>query len=313
MAPHTRSERPTLGAFLPTYRRPTILKETIRQILDQSWPPDVLLIIDNAADYETRGVVDHFSDGRLVYEAPASNLGSAGGTEYGVRWLYERGHDLIYCGDDDDPPRTTDTFRRIVELTASGSEPKGAGAVGSLWDWNTGELRRLPDEMLSGVLEVDMIGGNQHLIIPREIVEFVGPPNGRLFFGYPDLEFSLRIRMAGFSLYVDGDLMREYRRQAGRLNLQRRRSLVPRRSYDNIWRNYYTTRNYLYMMHHTFRRPDLVRRELAKISLRTLAAWVRGPRYGARFLRFQIMGIVDGYRGRLGPRVEPTLKYPHAR
>lgn len=299
----------SLGAFVVTYKRRDDLRSSLERLLSQTVAPDEVLVVDNAAEEETRQLVLAFGDPRVRYEAPGRNLGSAGGTEYGVVRLMERGHDLILCGDDDDPPRTHDTIERLVRiLERSGADVGGAGALGARWNWETGALVRFGDEELHGPLEADFVGGNHSLLLRREVVEIVGPPNGRLFFGYPDLEYCLRVRKAGFRLLVDAELMRNLRSIAGHLGYRPGRSILPRRSYSAMWRNYYTTRNYIHMMRSTFGRADLSRREAARAIIRSLASWARGPAYGARFSWLQVRGIFDGYRGKLGATVSPRAK-----
>lgn len=305
-----------LGAFILTYRRPEALSMSLEVLLAQTRPPDRLLVVDNAASEETRAQVAGLDRPELAYVATPENLGSAGGTAYGTTWLAERGFDLVYSGDDDNPPRTPDTLERLLELLA-GSDPEvaGVGTVGARFDWSTGELRRLEDEELRGAgpVEVDFVGGDHKLILRRGVIESVGPPEARLFFGYPDLEHCLRIRRAGYKLLIDGELMRWYRRRVGHVDHSPGRSPVPRRARSAIWRNYYTTRNYIFMMRRTFERPDLARREALKAVGRALASWSRGPGYGAAFTRLQLAGVVDGYRGRLGCTVEPRAKAERAR
>jgi hypothetical protein len=162
--------------------------------------------------------------------------------------------------------------------------------------------------MLHGILQVDVIGQNQNFLLNRKAVEVAGLPNGNLFFGYPDLEYSLRIRQAGFQLLVDGNLMREERTRWGKLDYSRTQSLLPRRPLNGTWRNYYTTRTYIYMMQHTFGRPDLARREALKAIGRSVFSWRRGIQYGLTFTHLQLRGVIDGYCGKLGCTVSPQTK-----
>lgn len=297
----------SLGAFVVTYRRPDHLRETIRVLFAQSRPPDLVLVVDNANSEETRNLAMGWVGGRVVYEAPGSNLGSAGGTEYGFRRMAAMGFDLIYCGDDDDPPRTSDTLERVVEaIETSGAD--GSGAVGHRWSWKTGRLDRLKDEELTGIVPVDFIGGGQQMILRKHVVEAGGHPDGRLFFGYPDLEHCLRLQRDGFKLVIDGDLMRRYREFHGRIGLEQRRTVLPKREYARLWRTYYTTRNYIYMMRDEFGRPDLARRQALRAVVRSVASFARGIRYGARSTHFHLLGVWHGYRAKRGPVVSPISK-----
>ena len=245
-----------LGAFVLTFNRPAALRQNLQALLDQTRPPDIIVVVDNAASDETRKILSEFRRADIVYHPTETNLGSAGGTSLGTTLVAQQGCDLIYSGDDDNPPRTADTLERILNLlTKSSDDVAGAGTVGARWDWRRGETQRLRDEDLVGPLEVDFIGGDHKLTLRSSVLEMVSPPDSKLFFGYPDLEHCLRIRNAGFRLLVEGELMQRYRELTGRLNLRRKRHLVPTRSLDSIWRDYYTTRNYIYMMLHEFNRP----------------------------------------------------------
>lgn len=304
-----------LGAFVVTYQREDHLEASLRALLEQTRVPDRILVVDNAASAQTEAVVHRLEHPALRYHAAPENLGSAGGTELGQRLLYDEGCGRIYFGDDDNPPRTRDTVERLCRLlddgapAARGAQVGGVGALGSRWNWDTGRLERLPDETLEPVLEVDFIGGNHTLIMTRSVMDRVGFYNGELFFGYPDLEYCLRIRRHGYRLLVEGDLMRHHRRETGRLGLQVRRTPLPRRPRSAIWRSYYTTRNYVHMMRTTFGRGDLARREALRALGRSAAAWLRGPGYGLDFTLLQLRAVADGYAGRLGRRVAPRSKY----
>ncbi len=298
------------ASFITTFDRPEVLRSTIGAMLGQTRPPSTLLIVDNGTDPGTPEVVAGFRDERVLYVSTGDNLGSAGGTAFGMQWLHQRDFEWISSIDDDDPPRTADTIERLRALIARQDSPDlgAVSAVGSRWDWRTGEYSRLPDDALHGDVAIDVIGGNAVLTVRRTVIDRIGTPEPRFFFGFYDPLYCLRIAQAGFRLMIDGDLMREYRTLAGRLQLEQRRAWVPSEPDSGVWRRYYTTRNYIYRMTRTFDRPDLARREAAKALSRCATAWVRGPRYGARYTSMSVRGILDGYRGRLGRTVTPVAK-----
>lgn len=297
------------ASFVTTFNRPELLRRTLEITLGQSRPPDSLLIIDNGDPGVAEPVVASFPSRRIAYHSMGGNAGPAGAAAYALERFAAEGYDWIGWGDDDTPPRTADTFERLLRMAAGGPDDLGGvGAVGARFDWRRGELVRVADAELSGVIEVDAIGGGLQLIVRREAIGRVGLPNRRLFFGFEDPEYCLRVRRAGYRLWVDGELMRIYREAAGRIGLELRRAVAPFHSADRLWRRYYVTRNYIHVMRRTFNRPDLARREAARAVLRTMAAWRRGPGYALRFGRLQLRGLLDGYRGRLGCTVAPEAK-----
>jgi GT2 family glycosyltransferase len=298
------------ASFITTFRRHAELEHAIEVTLAQTVPPDHLLVVDNGSSPEARRLVEECGDPRESYEDPGDNLGSSGWVAYGLRHLHAAGYDWIHSIDDDNPPRTPDTIERLQALIARNDVPTlgAVAAFGSCWDWRTGQYRRLPDAALAGDLQVDTVGGNSHLTVRRELIDAIGTPEPEFFFGFYDPLYCLRMAREGFHVMVDGDLMREYRGLAGRLDLDRTRARVPRDPYHALWRRYYVTRNYIFRMRRTFDRPDLARRETMRALSRSALSWRRGARYGARFTTLQLRGVVDGYRDRLGRRVEPQPK-----
>lgn len=297
------------ASFVITFDRPDRLRRTLELTLAQSRPPDRLLVIDNGDPEVSRAVVADFRSPDVVYHPMGENAGPGGAAAYGLERLAGEGYDWIGWGDDDTPPKTADTFERLLRLAAGGpADLGGVGAVGARFDWRRGELMRVADDELSGVVEVDAIGAGLQLILRREAIGDAGLPDRRLFFGFLDPEYCLRLRRAGYRLWVDGELMRTYREAAGHLGRGRRRALRPDVAADRLWRRYYVTRNYIHSMRRTFGRPDLARREAVRAIARALAAWGRGPAYGIRFGGLQLRGVIDGYRGRLGRTVAPQAK-----
>ncbi len=298
------------GAFVITFNRPLILKNTLQCILEQTKPPDLTLVVDNGNSGETKAVAELFTHQNVIYHAMKENLGPAGASAYALQWLVAQGFDWIYWGDEDDPPQFANTLERVLAVALENDSPNlgAVGAVGALFDWKKGESVRLPDHKLKGAVSVDSIGGNSQLIVRKEVIRSVGVPDARLFFGYYEPEYCLRIRRAGFRLLVDGDLMWKHREKFGRLNLERQRALISVYPYEIIWRRYYRTRNYIFMMRETFGRPDLARKETIKAIFRALFSWVRGFKYGYAFTRLQLRGVFDGYCARMGRTILPKPK-----
>jgi glycosyltransferase involved in cell wall biosynthesis len=298
-----------LAAFVMTYHRPARLANTVQTLLAQSCPPARVLVVDNGRDPETEQLCRQFPASLVCYAAMKENLGPAGAAAYGLKRLADDGYPWIYWGDDDDAPKTVDTLARLMALAqAAGPEVGAVGAVGATWDWRRGRMVRLPDAALHGVLAVDVIAGGSQLIVRRSAIQRAGLPNAQLFFGFEEPEFCLRLRRAGFRLQVDGELMHIYRTMAGRLNLSQPRAPALPGDVDTMWRDYYSTRNYIFAMSKEFGRSDLAWRQ----SWRTLGkmglAWRRGLQYGATYSRLQGRALWDGWRSHLGRTVLPQAK-----
>lgn len=296
------------GSFITTFDRPGTLQSTIESTLRQTRPPDLLLVVDNGSGPAAGHVVSQFPG--VVYVPTRTNLGSAGGAALGMELLLEEGCDWIHLIDDDNPLDTTDSIERMIALIERHPETDvgAVAATGSRWDWTSGRTRRLHDQDLEGDLAIDIIGGSNQMTVSRKALEHVGPPSHDLFFGFWDGLYSLQLAQAGYSMWIEGDLMMEYRRANDRLNHSTVRTLRPRDPLHAVWRRYYVTRNYIHHMLRTFERPDLARAEAMRALARSVASWSRGPRYGKTYATLQVRGVRDGYRGRLGRTVEPVKK-----
>jgi GT2 family glycosyltransferase len=301
------------AAFIMTFNRPQILRSTLSSVLSQSRPPEHILVVDNGESAATLEALSSFAPDQVAYHSMGENTGPAGATAYALQRLAREQFDWIYWVDDDDPPQTADILERLLAIAESGNDPRvgGVGAVGSRFDWRVGEMRRLDDAELNGILDVDVIAGNQQLILNRQMIEQVGVADSRLFFGLYEPEYCLRIRRGGYRLLVDGQMMREHRERWNHLDMRTSRSVVPGYTHRNMWQRYYRTRNYIFMMRKTFGRPDLARREAFKAAGRCGASWKRGVKYGRQYVPLQLRGVVDGYRGRMRRTIEPAPNYKY--
>lgn len=301
------------AAFIITYNRPRILQRTLATVLNQTRSPEHVLVVDNGNPNVTRQALAAFDPAVVDHHPMGANTGPAGATAYALQRLAAEGYDWIYWVDDDDPPQNVDTLERLLTLARDAADPAlgGVGVVGSRFDWRVGEMRRLRDDQLHGILDVDVIAGNQQLILTRNMIEHVGVADSRLFFGLYEPEYCLRIRRAGYRLLVDAQMMREHRERWDRLGFRPTRSAVPAYSPRNMWQRYYRTRNYIFMMRRTFERPDLALRETLKSIARCGACWMHGVNYARQYIPLQLQGIKDGYQDRMGRTIEPTANYKY--
>jgi rhamnopyranosyl-N-acetylglucosaminyl-diphospho-decaprenol beta-1,3/1,4-galactofuranosyltransferase len=294
-----------LLAVVVTYRRPTDLALTLDSLKLQTRQPDETLVVDNDPDGSARDIADRRG---LPYVCTGDNMGPAGGIAVGMKWALNNADDddMVALIDDDDPVTGIDILERLTELLSDtrsrGERCGGVGATGALYRRNRGDLVRVADSELHGAVPVDYIGGNQVPIYSIAAIRDVGTFETEFFFGFDDAEYGLRLRAAGWTLLVPGDLWRERRAQVGRLGT----TLTPRAaSAPPPWRQYYSARNAV----HLARRYGTVRSSAETIvrgfiwspGRRLLQGSPSGAWAGAK-------GTLAGLRGQLGRTVEPTLK-----
>jgi GT2 family glycosyltransferase len=304
----------TFGAFILTFRRPDDLRRSVDFLLKQTRRPDQVWIIDNANDPEARVVAESYQAAGVRYHANSENLGSAGGVATGFELLAQAGCDWILSIDDDDAPRFPESYvtvERLIELIERNDDGRLGivGVNGSRFDWHTGEHVRVPDGDLRGDIDVEIVGGGSCLTVSRALIEKMGAPNKDFFFGHYDPLYCLEAGRRGYRVMVNGELMLLYRTATDRLGIQPvRRTAVSTNPYHSLWRRYYVTRNYIYAMRKTFDEPRLARRMATRAMVKSVLAFGRGFGYGRRYSTMQVRGIIDGYRGRLGPTIKPIAK-----
>jgi glycosyltransferase involved in cell wall biosynthesis len=299
-----------LIGVLPTYRRPETLATTLNQIVAQTRPLDLILVVDNEANRATEEVVRTATSSRtrIEYLAPPSNLGFAGGVGFGMRHALQLAadDDWIVLLDDDDPPRFPDAIELLEGFAEDRMrfEPKTAavGLSGGWFDWKRGRMRRIPDGEIVDAVPVDHVAGNQLPFFRVAAVRAVGPFDERIFFGLSELEFGLRLWRAGFRLWGYGPLWIRGRELTGRLN----RELAPSRRLPKMdWRRYYTLRNLIYLLRKFDHRATALRVTFVVGMGKPLLNLPVSPRLALQHLRVNLRALRDGWTGRMGRRVEP--------
>lgn len=180
------------------------------------------------------------------------------------------------------------------------------GKTGARFDLRRGRAIRLRDDELSGVVPVDYVAGGQLPLIRVGALREVGVFDERFFFGFDDLDFSLRLRDNGYRAFVEGSIAHWARALAGRLEADggARRNT----SAAAPWRRYYSLRNLVYLLRVRGHRAAALRVSVTDGILKTLVISVRQPRIAGAHLRFTAKAITDGWSGRLGRRVAPIVR-----
>ena len=282
------------GGFIITYNRPEILKETISQVFAQTFPPDVLWVIDNSENLDTDYLIASLLDSRIKYYQMGYNAGPAGAAVKGLELCAEDGLDWIYWGDDNDPPFRLDCFERLLAIKEKHPFCGVIGAVGQFFDRKKGVIKRIQTRLLEKKdwIEVDSIAGNMCMIVSAEVVKAKVFPDPELFFGFEELDFCLKASRKGFALIVDCKLFLEARAKSNRLDFQR--PIYKRK--NNLTREYYSLRNLLYISDSltlNLMKKKLIRKWIGK----SLYGFRYGPKYGLKNMGMIGLAILHYYRG----------------
>lgn len=300
-----------LYAVLVTFRRPAELADTLSRLAEQDRPLDRLIVVDNFPTPVTEAIVGSAASAAasVEYVPAGENLGYTGGLAAGMgRVLDSAGDgDWIVCLDDDDPPTSTSTFRELHRFAEERRrvDPRTAGVAlaGARFDFRRGRVVRIPTETLEGPVSLDYLGGNAFGCYLVSAIRAAGTFEPEIFFGFSEVEFGLRLRRAGYSLYGHGDLWRERRAAAGRSAHEMRPAW---RVTEPNWRQYYSLRNLIYILRAHGRRGAAVRVTIAMGVAKPVANLPFAPRAAVRSLALNAKAAVHGWRGFMGRRVEPV-------
>ncbi len=99
----------SICAIITTFNRKNKLIECIQSIINQTYKPDCLLIIDNFSTDGTEKLISEIENEirksiKLIYKRLSENTGGAGGFHYGIKEAYEQGFEFFWVMDDDGKP-----------------------------------------------------------------------------------------------------------------------------------------------------------------------------------------------------------------
>jgi GT2 family glycosyltransferase len=299
------------AGFLMTYERHDKIRGTIDRIFEQTRPPETLLIVDNSESFLTQELITRMCDKRLRYYRVGYNAGPAGAAHFGLKILSGEGYEWIYWGDDNDPPRSLDSFERILSIPQKvvGMKVGAVGLMGNRFDETRGEFQRIPNSELKGIMEVDSIAGNNSLIVNGQAARLCNLPDPRLFFGMEELDYCLTLRKNNYRLLIDGDLFYHYRELAQKDVVESAVSDFKKLSFDirsnSLWREYYSLRNILFVMGRKYRKFPATTCIIIKSLLKAVISFRRGAKFGFVYSKLTLQAIRDALIGNMGKTVDP--------
>ncbi|WP_034920715.1 glycosyltransferase [Gillisia sp. CAL575] len=293
------------AAFVMTYERSEIILDTISKILGQTFPPKVILIVDNSHSVLTEKAIQDQEFQNVIYHQVGYNSGPAGAAYYGLKELTRLGYDWIYWGDDDNPPRDhfvfEDLFIGIEKLIQSNFNLGVIGEKGGYFNANTGRIRSLSNNELkkNTYLEVDSIPGGHSMIVNSQVIKDGILPDPKLFFGFEEFDFCLKAKKGGYKLFIDAAKWYKIRALAGNTSIDFQRKNTNLGIDNLVKREYYSTRNLLriYSSQHLYT-------SFAVLVIKSLGKMIYGYRfglkYGSKMFNLQRFALRDFVKHRYG-------------
>ena len=189
-----------IAAVVVTRDRLTLLQRCVEALRQQTRRLDEILVVDNASSDGTREWVDTQDVTRLFQE----NVGGGGGQAAGIGEAVRRGHDWVWCMDDDGYP-APDALQRLVEI-AQDAQADWANCLVVRTDdpctllhyWAPGGTQLTRVDQLSR-LGVWVPGGHPFngTLLHRSLVARIGVPSATLFIKGDEREYKRRAEAHG--------------------------------------------------------------------------------------------------------------------
>ena len=297
-----------VGAFVLTFRRREPLVETLKGLLAQTRRPETITVLNaDDADPLRPALAEAFPAVEAI--DLDRNLGSAGGFSEALRIGFERGLSWIWLFDDDSVPHP-DGLRELMAVVEAGQNERGSlGILAPLQvspdrrfgvaRWRDG-IAAISQGDLGGVAPLDVdVAYWAGLLVGRHVVERIGYPRAEFFRCFGDYEYCLRARGAGFRVVAVPASHVEHDHGPPNRVVRLGRPSVRLRYPPS--RYYYHVRNAGYTMRFVLRSPRaMVRHVLAQI--RQMVGDLIYSDQKLRRVQMRLLGLVDGFRGRLGRR-----------
>jgi GT2 family glycosyltransferase len=312
-----------VACVVVAYNNGDNIVKLVESLLTQSERLGEIIVVDNASSDDTAKVVkDKFPQVTLL--ANASNTGVGGGYAQGMEYAHQKGYEWVWLLDGDSLPQATaleelekafatlrETHPRIGILASCPTNPlTGLRCDGFLRrDLFKTLVREIP--FCEDLHPVDAVISSGSLI-SREVIREVGLTRVDFFMDYVDTEYSLRVRRKGYEIYCvpasvihhDMGTVPPSLSWFGRIVTR----FIKRRDTRRIhppWRYYYIMRNELYTFWHEFRDYKAVFYFVLFALLKLANMYLYKDDRKAQKIKYTLLGIRDGLRGKLGKTVSP--------
>jgi glycosyltransferase involved in cell wall biosynthesis len=300
--PPRSSSQLRLAAFIMTYERPEIITSTIQSILHQTHPPEKIIVIDNSESTTTELLIKKLAIKEVQYHRVGYNAGPAGAAKIGLEILAKEEFEWIYWGDDDDPPEDVNSFERLLNIGLKTENAGAVGSIGGLLNKFSGQTRNLRNSELQEINEVDYIPGNKNFLINTAVVKQNVFPSPELFFGFEELDFCLKMKRAGFRIYIDGASILKGRMAGGKTDPEYRWKGKQWGAHLPGPRQYYSARNILFVLI-KHKMPVAFFYMLIKTALKSFLGFKYGAAYGKQAFRIYTSAIIDFLLGKTGRKI----------
>lgn len=196
-------------AVVVTYNRKDLLKENIAALLNQTRRDclDILIIDNDSTDGTHEDLLPLIEKEEILYNNTGSNLGGAGGFNYGIRKAVEAGYKYVWIMDDDTIPSPT-ALEAFLKKDAELNGNYGFLSSKVLWKDQSICLMNVQKETKwKRIADFEKDQTIQYasfvsLFLRAETVKEFGLPYKEFFIWADDWEYTRRISKAKKSFFV---------------------------------------------------------------------------------------------------------------
>lgn len=302
-----------IAVIIVTYNRKRELYKNLEMVYKQSISLDQVIVVDNCS---TDGTLDFlqekgfFDYANFKYIKTEKNIGGAGGFYTGVRHAYEDGADYMILMDDDGHPYNNYTFEILVKHANKQNilgTSDGKFFINSLvvcGERLTSKINSLTtvSEALEEAVDGIIVGAAHPFngtLISRKLVKAIGYPNKDFFIKGDEVDYKQRaFDVGGYVATVVNS--RYYHPRVPTKEKYILGKLVPV-YVETPWKEYYTARNLTY----TYKKKKHYKMIAFELVFVKVYAIMTMKCSKCQTLRYMLMGLRDGWIGKLGPTIKP--------
>lgn len=221
---------PLVSIIVTTINTPSLTSACLKSVFENTAVPHEIIVVNNSRARPIRTCLERFDSIRAI-QNPA-NVGYTKAANQGI--LASRGKFLCFLNSDTlVPDRWLERLLDAVEKPGVGAAGPRTEPNGFRWPATDQQVRQAIAVFLDEFVERHHRDTTRDsnllmgfcLLIPRKVMSQVGPFDERFFFGWEDIDYSLRLRLAGYRLLTASSLFIHHR-QGASATTQRRRRLV---------------------------------------------------------------------------------------
>ncbi|MGM0944151.1 MAG: glycosyltransferase [Bacteroidota bacterium] len=275
-----------IACIIVTYNRLEVLKRTVSFVLEQSLPPDRILVVDNCSLDKTPSYLSE-SD-YLNYIRLDENLGYGAGLFHGIKYASENWKpDYFWLMDDDSFPS-----KNTLEFLITKMKENSINGLLSLNGFKM--VKGIPRsiEPSDKPIEADFVLVD-NAVLAYSALEKAGNFREDLFMMCEDFEYSKRLKKFEFFVGTINNPL---------INIDRMH--LGSGSENSAWRGYYHSRNHFLIMRDYFSFSSMIYYFFRQSKYLIHAAFF--GKYRLLRVKYRLLGIFDGLRGRTGKTIDPN-------